>query len=371
MENLQDSSYWMALAHLPRWRTERINRLIVDILQEKKMTFVDFFSLDKNDRQNEFDLNANETVDLENAKKELPNYSFLAESLINQGYIIIPIVSEDYSPTLKNNLKMKFAPPLLYIKGNKQLLKEDTLAIVGSRNASDISLKFTKTIAQKCTKEYKVVVSGFAKGVDKKALDETLAVVGHSIIVLPQGIMTFASGFRKYYSQIVAGDVLVLSTFHPKVPWSTGLAMRRNVYIYGLAKTIYVAESDTKGGTWAGVIDGLRKNREIYVRKPEIDENNANDLLILKGAKPVDMKGNLIQDDELSNFDEQLKEILSSKSLTAKEIIEQLDIQIDTRKFSKILRKLDFISKMKKSNKNYYYLKEYKETQLDLFSSVH
>lgn len=366
MENLENSSYWMALAHLLRWRTEKVNRLIFEILQEKKMTFADFFNLDKNDWKNEFDLNANETADLEDAKKELPNYSFLAESLINQGYNIITINSEDYSPTLKANLKLKFSPPLLYIKGNKQLLKEDTVAIVGSRNASDISLQFTKTIAQKCAKEYKVVVSGFAKGVDKKALDETLAVVGHSIIVLPQGIMTFSSGFRKYYSQIVQGDVLVLSTFHPKVPWSAGLAMSRNVYIYGLAKTVYVAESDSKGGTWSGVLDGLKKEREIYVRKPGKDEKNANELLILAGAKPVDSDGNILVE-ESSYLQNKIKEILSTKSLKIEEIIEKLKINIELQNFSKILSGLEFIERKRKNRKNYFCLKEEKESQMELF----
>ena len=99
MENLENSSYWMALSHLPRWRTERVNRLIVDVLQEKKIEFAEFFNLEKNDWRNKFDLNEKESDDLENAKKELPNFSFLAESLINQGYNIIPIESADYSPT--------------------------------------------------------------------------------------------------------------------------------------------------------------------------------------------------------------------------------------------------------------------------------
>jgi len=366
MENLENSSYWMALAHLPRWRTEKINRLIIDILHEKKIEFAEFFNLGKNNWRNKFDLNEKETTDLENTKKELPNYSFLAESLINQGYNIIPIDSADYSPTLKANLKMKFSPPLLYVKGNKQLLKEDTVAIVGSRNASDISLQFTKMIAQKCAKEYKVVVSGFAKGVDKKALDETLAVIGHSIIVLPQGIMTFASGFRKYYSQIVQGDILVLSTFHPKVPWSAGLAMSRNVYIYGLAKTIYAAESDSKGGTWSGVLDGLKKEREIYVRKPKPDEKNANELLILAGAKPVDFEGNILTE-ETSYLQTRLKEILSSKSFMIEEIIEKLKLKIEPQNFSKILSGLDYIERKMKNRKNYFYLKEGKETQMELF----
>jgi hypothetical protein len=35
-------------------------------------------------------------------------------------------------------------------------------------------------------------------------------------------------------------------------------------------------------------MDGLRKGRKIYVRKPEPNENNANILLIQKGAIGVD-----------------------------------------------------------------------------------
>ena len=46
-----------------------------------------------------------------------------------------------------------------------------------------------------------------------------------------------------------------------------------------------------KGGTWSGVVDGLRKGRKIFVRKPERNEKNANNLLIQKGAIPVDFNG--------------------------------------------------------------------------------
>jgi hypothetical protein len=37
-------------------------------------------------------------------------------------------------------------------------------------------------------------------------------------------------------------------------------------------------------------MDGLRKGRKIYVRKPEPNENNANILLIQKGAIAFDYK---------------------------------------------------------------------------------
>ncbi len=180
----------------------------------------------------------------------------------NEGYELIPITSPEYSKTLKENLKAAHAPALLYVKGNKQIMQEKSIAIVGSRNATDKSLEFTDNIAKLASKEYKVVVSGFAKGVDKQALDSAINYKGQSIIVLPQGIMTFGSGFKKYYKQIVDGDVLVLSTFFPKAPWKAELAMARNPIIYGLASEILSCRISDKGGTWSGLLMDWRKNRK-------------------------------------------------------------------------------------------------------------
>ncbi len=287
-------SYWITLAHLPAIKTKVKNEIIVRLF-EQKMTIIDFFNFSEEVWKNEFDLSDSEITIIKSGLDDLPNNSFMVESLLEQGYQILPITSPEYSPLLKKNLGRSYAPPVIYTKGNLQILREDSIAIVGSRKANERSLLFTDNIAKKASENYKVVVSGFAKGVDKQALDSALKYKGHSIIVLPQGITTFSSGFRKYYKQIIEGDVLVLSTFHPKAPWSVQLAMARNPIIYGLAKEIYVAESSNKGGTWSGVIDGLRKKRTIYVRMPEANEKNANLLLIRKGAKPVDMEGNILK----------------------------------------------------------------------------
>lgn len=285
-------SYWLALAHVPKIKTRRKNEIIVQLFEQER-GITDFFQLDKVAWQQEFDLNPTESELFESAQSELSNYAFLAEDLLEQGYTILPITSKEYSPTLKKNLGKSFAPPVLYTKGNLQLLQEQSIAIVGSRKANEKSLEFTDHVAKSASTDYKVVVSGFAKGVDKQALDSAIKYKGQSIIVLPQGITTFNSGFKKYYQQIIDGDVLVLSTFYPKAPWSVQLAMARNPIIYGLASDIYVAESSDKGGTWSGVLDGLKKGRTIYVRTPVPTEKNANDLLISKGATPVDQLGHL------------------------------------------------------------------------------
>ncbi len=380
---INNEAYWISIAHLPGWRNKRINELIVKFHHEQKTGIEGFFSLDASEWKKSYDLNDKETEDLLNAKSEISNNSFLAESLYNQGYEIIPLISPEYSQTLKNNLKTNYSPPVLYVKGNKDILKEKSIAIVGSRNAGEISLQFTDNVAKNASGDYKVVVSGFAKGVDKQALDSAIAYKGQSIIVLPQGITTFGSGFKTYYRQLVDGDVLVLSTFHPRVPWRTDLAMARNTVIYGLADEIYVAESSDSGGTWSGVRDGIRKHRVIFVRQPEQGEKNANLLLIRMGAVPVDIYGRIITSDYSIHTDikEQgvaeesektirdiIKSLLEKGPLSADQIKEQTGTSWTKTTLSGYLKKLDFVEVLKVRNKNFYFLKEVSEkTEPKLF----
>jgi len=358
----KEAAYWMALAHLPRWGYSKINSLIVKFYHENQLSIADFFQLSESDWKSQYSLEYKEVEDLKKAKSELTNNAFLAETLQNEGYELIPITSPEYSRTLKENLKIAHAPALLYVKGNKQIMQEKSIAIVGSRNATDKSLEFTDNIAKLASKEFKVVVSGFAKGVDKQALDSAINYKGQSIIVLPQGIMTFGSGFKKYYKQIVDGDVLVLSTFFPKANWQVELAMARNPIIYGLANEIYVAESSDKGGTWSGVIDGLRKNRKIYVRKPDSDENNANNLLIQKGAIAVDFNGNplfnstlsvaevnvLSLNDPIVNYENKILDLLKTGEYTVKEIIKKLQLTWSEKKLRDYLKSNKDVETMNK-----------------------
>lgn len=380
-----ESTYWITLAHLPRWGYGKINSLIVKFFHEEGISIEEFFNLPESEWSSKYGLDPKSISDLLQAKSELPNNAFLAENLSSQGYELIPITSPEYSKTLKQNLKAAHSPALLYLKGNKQILHEKSIAIVGSRAAEGKSLEFTDNVAKTASKDFKVVVSGFAKGVDKQALDSAIKYKGQSIIVLPQGIATFNSGFKTYYKQIVEGDVLVLSTFHPNAGWSAGLAMSRNPIIYGLANEIFVAESSEKGGTWSGVIDGLRKGRKIFVRIPESNERNANELLIQKGATPVDFNGiektETIYSDEFKdsliavgepeapfeNFDDKILEVFNGKSLSAKDILEKTKLDWTQKKLTNHLKKMDKILLIKKGKSNQYILKSKEVKQPTLF----
>ena len=380
----QELTYWVALVHTPKIWTSRKNEMIAHCFRQEK-TIAEFF---ESNSFLGFDLKPQEFDLLQQTRLELPNYAFLVEELLNQGYDIVPITSKEYSPTLKANLKYN-SPIVLYTKGNKQILQEKSIAIVGSRNANETSLLFADNVARKATSEYKVVVSGFAKGVDKQALDSALKYKGQSIIVLPQGISTFASGIKKYYKQIIEGDVLVLSTFHPKSPWSVELAMARNSIIYGLASEIYVAQSDNKGGTWSGVCDGLKKGRIVYVRKTDINDNCANLTLINMGAEAVDMNGNTICNIKeykkienpplivaepttvYNSTDDKLIELLNKGEYTTKQIIELLHLSgISNQKLSQKLKKINGIQVNSKGRTNKYTLLKQKQQAEQLSLSL-
>ena len=158
--------------------------------------------------------------------------------------------------------------------------------------------------------------------------------------------------------------------------------MARNPIIYGLAKEIFVAEAkpstnrqgkETKGGTWAGVVDGLKKGRTVYVRQTENSERNDNILLIQKGAVAVDFYGNNIVDkyeiqegnalivaesqEKYRSFPEQVKEILSKGHLSIKEIHKKLSLVISEQELKKRLEALDFVEVKRVKNRNYFALK--------------
>lgn len=77
---------------------------------------------------------------------------------------IIKRGSPDYPSLL---LETEQAPRFLYIRGRKSLLSEKrTVALVGSRNASEIAKDNTRRVAESLGRNGITVVSGLAKGID-------------------------------------------------------------------------------------------------------------------------------------------------------------------------------------------------------------
>jgi DNA processing protein len=381
--------YWMAFAHAGNFTSKRKMDFLVEAVHDKESIISAINKLKSGERLG-FPFTDKEWEGVQEAIAEIPNYAFLAEKLTDQRIEIVHVMEKyAYPKVLKENLK-KDAPIVIYTKGNADLLNKNSVAIVGSRNCSPQSLEFTDTVAKNAVAEKSVVVSGFAKGVDKQALESALIYKGQSIVVLPQGIHTYHS--KSYYAAMVRGDVLFISTYHPMAPWSVGLAMDRNKIIYGLANEIYAAESGDSGGTWEGVLNGIKRGRKVFVRLAREEEKNANNQLIAKGATPVDVMGKVIdtgdiiqkaEDDlnEKSTGKQDLfpeEEIISrtigmiksrqGKGVTLSEVINLLQLNKKSReKIDKLLSSHPELVKTRKGRENCYYLKDQIPQQTSMF----
>ncbi len=196
------------------------------------------------------------------------------EGWTNRGLWVISRAENGYPARLKNRLG-KAAPPLLYGAGNRDLLDAGGLAVVGSRNADDIALEFTRYIAEKCAKENIRIVSGGARGIDKEAMLEALKRGGTAAGVLSDSLEKEAlSG--KYRSAIRDGRLILVSPYPPSAGFSAGNAMGRNKLIYALADYAMVISSDVKGGTWNGALENMKKRyAPLIVRiSPAAPEGN-------------------------------------------------------------------------------------------------
>ena len=160
-------TYWTALAlmqGIPQTRKMDLFCKSFNALKEKESDpIVCLFEDDI--LQAEIDMTQEEKNIFNQEKSHMINTAFLTESLLNQGYNIVPVDSKEYPQLLKTNMQKK-APLVLFSKGDLELYNQQSVAIVGSRNADSISLCFTENIAKKAVSKGKVVISGGAKGVD-------------------------------------------------------------------------------------------------------------------------------------------------------------------------------------------------------------
>lgn len=188
-----------------------------------------------------------------------------------------------YPRRLKKKLGQS-APPLLYGAGETSLLDAGGLAVVGSRDASEASLEFTRNVARACASDGLGVVSGGAKGVDAAAMQGAGEAGGVVIGVLAADLLR-ASVNRQNRMGIQSGQLVLISPFNPEAGFNAGNAMARNRYIYALADYALVVESaEGEGGTWAGATENLRHAwTPLYVRTP--GESPGNAALIAKGAQ--------------------------------------------------------------------------------------
>lgn len=188
-----------------------------------------------------------------------------------------------YPWRLKQRLKTG-SPPALFGAGDMGLLNAGGLAVVGSRNASEVDLSYATQLGGKAACSGISVVSGGARGVDEAAMLGAMHDGGTVVGVLA-GTLLRAATSVKWRKGLMDGKLALVSPFHPEAAFSAGHAMARNKYIYCLADSALVVHSGPKGGTWSGADENLRKQWVALWVKPASDSAAANADLVARGGR--------------------------------------------------------------------------------------
>lgn len=198
------------------------------------------------------------------------------------GLWVLSRSDADYPKRLKKRLGHS-APPLLYGAGDTALLEQGGVAIVGSRDATEDALEFTRSVASACAKDGLGLISGGAKGVDSAAMQGAGEAGGTVVGVLANDLLR-ASVNRQNREGIQDQRLVLVSPFNPEAGFNAGNAMARNRYIYSLADYALVIDAAAnEGGTWNGAVENLREGWvPLHVRVPGDKAGNA--ALIQKGA---------------------------------------------------------------------------------------
>lgn len=282
---MNELTYWVALSSVKSMSFARKNTLLAN-LHARNASIADFFNATPESWRSLGILSEAELRQLYEVRTSLPNYAFVTEELVNQGYRMLPVMSPSYPAKIKQRLKYN-SPILLYFRGNPKLFDEPSTTVFGSRSPSESALLFAAGCGASTLTEGKVLISGEAEGCDRRALDTILEHDGKAILVIPQGIMKFGTGFDRLYRHISGGRVMVLSCFPPDTYRSSDAANTRNSLILGLADDIYVACADHRGSTYSLLEGALRRGVRLKVRVQGSGELPGNDLLIASGGTPV------------------------------------------------------------------------------------
>ena len=199
------------------------------------------------------------------------------------GIYSLTRADSDYPERYRQRLKDS-APTVLFYAGEKALLGQPGIAVVGSRHLDGAGQECAIFVGNACGLSGLILYSGGAKGVDTLSMDSALEARGTAVGVLADSL---EKTVRTRKDDLRRGDLCLVTPYSPNAGFSVGAAMGRNRLIYALADYAIVVASDVEtGGTWAGATEAL-KNGGVPVFVLEHEQMpEGNKLLLQKGALP-------------------------------------------------------------------------------------
>jgi DNA processing protein len=224
-------------------------------------------------------MNEIETLVLSNNTQYLGSHANSA--LIKELYIKDLELIEHYDITLiphddprypRKLKEIPGAPSLLYVLGNANILKESSLAIIGTRNPSGHGKKTAFNFAKELAEKDLVIISGLAKGIDteahKGALNRTVAVLGSGLAhVYPEDNCSLANDICHL------GGALVSEFPMHAAPERKNFPMRNRI-VSGMSLGTLLIEAPLKSGSMITMEYSKKYRRKLFAISGQIDQEN-------------------------------------------------------------------------------------------------
>lgn len=202
-------------------------------------------------------LKVNEKEFYEQYKKVKESFSKLTDDvfLIKKG-------DEDYPELLKETVD---APPYLFYKGDIHLLREKSVCVVGSRNASAESLNKTERIVKSLIKRNIVVNAGLAKGIDTATHTAALKYGGKTIAVIGTPINQYYPKENKALQIEIEKKGLVISQFPPCNSIYRWNFPTRNATMSGISLATIIMEAGETSGALKQADYAFKQGRDVLI----------------------------------------------------------------------------------------------------------
>lgn len=217
------------------------------------------------------------------------------ESALDGGVKIVPYTD----PCYPNRLRLiSDPPPFLYVKGELKQEDGNSLAVVGSRSASDYGLSITRDLCRGLASLGFTLVSGMARGIDGAAHRAALEAGGRTVAVLGSGVdVAYPWEHERLYHQIVESGAVVSELRLGTAPLSYHFPAR-NRLISGLSLGVVVVEATEKSGSLITARFALEQNREVFAVPGQAGASRSRGThrLIRQGAKLVESVEDIVEE---------------------------------------------------------------------------
>jgi DNA processing protein len=196
-------------------------------------------------------------------------------------------VADDTFPT---TLRLIFnLPPFLFVRGTLKEADLLSVAVVGTRDASEDGIKRAARMARLLTERGVTVVSGLARGIDTAAHTAALDSGGRTIAVIGTGIRRTYPAENKALAERITENGAVVSQFWPDGPPATYTFPRRNVTMSGIAQGTIVIEASSTSGAKMQARLAIEHGKKVFLIKSLTHEQEwARRYVESRGAYSVD-----------------------------------------------------------------------------------